>query len=142
MQSLSPPTTYREKFTRLSLPAKAFIIIFGLAFLSPLLGKTGHHNQRANQNQAIRSEIDTVRNNPLDGSVHQVERYLKKRLKDPESFEPIEWSQVIRIPIEAKSPYQYMVQCKYRARNSFGGFVIDEKVFFLDENGVIGRITD
>ncbi len=59
-----------------------------------------------------------VKNSPWDGSVYEVEQYLKSRvLKDPDSFQAIEWSRVV------KGCGDYAVRLKYRARNSFGGYV-------------------
>jgi len=70
--------------------------------------------------------IATVQNSSWDGSVYQVKMYLKDNLKDPKSVEYIEWSDVIK---EGK---YYIVRCKYRARNSFGGYTIENKLFYID----------
>jgi len=67
-----------------------------------------------------------VENSGWDASVYQVKTYLKENLKDPKSIEYIEWSNVVR------SDDYYMVRCKYRARNSFGGYVIENKIFFIN----------
>ena len=72
-----------------------------------------------------------IENSVWDGSVRQVKKYLKKNLKDPESYESIEWGKVI---------YEgdvYKVRHKYRAKNSFGGYVIEEFVFILNEKGEV-----
>lgn len=70
-----------------------------------------------------------VQNSGWDGSVHQVERYLKTVLKDPDSYDGIEWSKVM------PSGPQFVVRHKYRARNSFGGMVIENRIFVLDAAG-------
>ena len=75
-----------------------------------------------------------VVNNGWNGGVHQVEQYLKRHLKDPDSFQAIEWSPVRR------SCEGYAVRVKYRARNSFGGMVIEEKLFRLDTAGTVERV--
>lgn len=75
---------------------------------------------------------DTVVNSSWDGSVSQVKSYLQGVLKDPDSFQAIEWSKVV------KSDKGYAVRCKYRAKNSFGGYVIEEKLFLMDSSG---RVT-
>lgn len=80
---------------------------------------------------------EIVRNNSGDSSVYQVVDYLKRNLKDPDSYQPIEWSKVVKI-----SEYEYRVRHKYRAKNSFGGYVIEEKIFSLDEKGNINRYMD
>ncbi|MDR6564228.1 MULTISPECIES: hypothetical protein [unclassified Arcicella] len=72
-----------------------------------------------------------IENSPWDGSVYQVKNYLNKTLKDPESYKGIEWGEV------AKKEDFYFVRHKYRAKNSFGGYVIETYIFKLDDNGVV-----
>jgi hypothetical protein len=72
---------------------------------------------------------ETVQNSAWDGSVHQVKAYLKNTLKDPGSFEATEWSKV------EKTADGYMVRCQYRAKNSFGGYVITNQIFLMDAEG-------
>jgi hypothetical protein len=74
-----------------------------------------------------------VTNSAWDGSVWQVERYLKRELlKDPDSYQSIEWSQVRKTEGGG-----YMVRHKFRARNSFGGYVVSSYGFVLDSNGTV-----
>lgn len=88
----------------------------------------------------IRNEVrkknsvnSVVENSPWDGSVYQVKKYLNKTLKDPRSYESIEWGKVIM------ENGHYYVAHKYRAKNSFGGYVIETCLFELDKKGnVIG----
>ena len=84
------------------------------------------------------SSYGKVQNNGLDSSVWQVERYLKNNLKDPDSYEAIEWSAVN----EMENGNGYYVRHKYRAKNSFGGYVIENKVFFLDSDGNVTYTVD
>jgi len=56
-------------------------------------------------------------------------------LKDPKSVEYIEWSKVV------ETYDGYKVRCKYRAKNSFGGYVVENKIFFLDLNGYVIKIS-
>jgi len=70
-----------------------------------------------------------VRNAYFDGGVAQVEYWLKRNLKDPGSLEIIEWGKVNKLP------YGYSVTCEYRAKNSFGGYVVNKRTFFLDAEG-------
>lgn len=81
--------------------------------------------------------LGTVYNNSWDGSVSQVEQYLKNNLKDPDSFEAIEWSNV-----QKESDGSFFVRCKYRAKNSFGGYVIENKIFYLDAQGTVTYFVD
>jgi len=42
--------------------------------------------------------------------------------------------------VSGNSYYKYWVRHKYRAKNSFGGYVIENKIFYLDEQGnVVGE---
>lgn len=70
-----------------------------------------------------------VENSPWDGSVYAVERYLKRSLKDPDSFKAVEWSPV------RKGCGNYTVGLSYRAKNGFGGYVVEQAVFTLDADG-------
>ena len=83
--------------------------------------------------------IPVVRNNALDASVFQVENYLKKNLNDPNSYEGIEWSPVI---IDSADGHlkNYTVRHKYRAKNGFGGFVVENRIFYLDSAGTIYNV--
>ena len=73
-----------------------------------------------------------VKNSAWDGSVSQVKSWLKDNLKDPDSLDFIEWSTVSKT-----STGGCMVRVKYRAKNSFGGYVVDNKVFFLSSGGTV-----
>ena len=75
-----------------------------------------------------------VKNSPWDNSVHQVERYIKNNLSDPNSFEVIQWSKV-RDMSHSQNGYRYKVMVKYRTRNGFGGYEIQSNIFFLDKKG-------
>lgn len=83
---------------------------------------------------------EIVRNNPLDSSVHQVEKYLKKNILDPDSYDPIEWSAVQKI--QNGVDYSFYVRHKFRAKNTFGGYVIENKIFYLDINGEVVKVED
>ncbi len=64
------------------------------------------------------------------GAVVPVKMYLKQNLKDPKSVEYISWSKMFR----NENGY-YQVTVKYRAKNSFGGYVIEENTFLIDSTG-------
>jgi hypothetical protein len=70
----------------------------------------------------------------LNGSVRQVEQYLKYNLKDHDSYQSIAWGPVVK---DTTPKGQYHVQHKYRVNNSFGGYVIEFHVFHLDSDGNI-----
>ena len=77
-----------------------------------------------------------VKNSSWDGSVSQVKSYLKSNLKDPKSYEGIEWSKV------SKTSDGYMVRHKYRAKNSFGGYVVENQVFYLNNKGNVTKVVN
>ena len=96
-------------------------------------GVTAKQRRSKATNAAMReADRPVVSNSGWDGSVHQVERYLKQNLKDPSSFEAIEWSPVVKGADDS-----FMVRVKYRAKNSAGSYVIEQKVFHLDSNGAV-----
>jgi hypothetical protein len=77
------------------------------------------------------SRGDVVKNSAWNGSVRQVERYLKREiLKDPDSYQSIEWSQVQKMENGG-----YMVRHTFRAKNSFGGYAVSTYGFILDSEG-------
>ena len=55
-----------------------------------------------------------------DGSHTQFERMIKNVLKDPDSYEHIETKYIDK-------EQHIIVITKYRARNSFGGYVVESK---------------
>ena len=67
-----------------------------------------------------------------------VQYYLKHHyLKDPKSYESISWSEVGTDELG-----EYYIRHRYRAKNSFGGYVVEEKTFYLDKDYRIIRVTD
>ena len=84
----------------------------------------------------INNLSDPVKNSGLDASVYQVEQFLDDNLRDPDSYESIDWSPV------TETENGYYVRHKYRARNGFGEMKIENKIFYLDENGNVIRYTD
>jgi len=73
-----------------------------------------------------------VKNSGWDGSVSQVKSWLTSNLKDPGSLEFIEWSSV-----QKTNDGGFMVRVKYRAKNSFGGYVVENKIFYLNATGSV-----
>ena len=104
------------------------LVVLFLWFIGSILDDNSNSNSNSK-----------VRNSELDASVYQVKHYLKNYyLKDPRSYESIEWSKVNEV--SGNSYYKYWVRHKYRAKNSFGGYVIENKIFYLDEQGnVVGE---
>ncbi len=78
---------------------------------------------------------DNVNNNKLTETVWQVDAYLKGALKDPDSLQYIAWGKVLT------EGSKYLVRCRYRAKNSFGGYSTEEGVFYLNSNGQVQRVV-
>jgi hypothetical protein len=93
--------------------------------------------RRSAKSRSSQSSSTKVAKSPVDGSVWQVKRYLKKNLKDPKSFDAIFWGQVA-----SRSDGGYQVRCKYRAKNSFGGYIIEDQVFFMNSEGNVINVTN
>ncbi len=83
------------------------------------------------------SSVKIIENSPWDGTVKQVERYLKDNLKDPDSYDGIEWSKV-----QEMGNGTYQVRHKYRAKNGFGGYVVSNKIFVLNGDGEVIRVSE
>ena len=66
-----------------------------------------------------------------------VKSYLRETLKDPKSYQEIEWS-----PSGVNDAGQYYIRHKYRAKNSFGGYVVEEKIFYLNKSYKVVRTQD
>jgi hypothetical protein len=101
----------------------------GTKFFKDEVNLTLNVKEEVKQKMKEKASKPKIQNSAWDGSVWQVEDYLKKNLKDPKSYESIEWSKVI------EDGDKYRVLHKYRAKNSFGGYVIEECIFTLDEDG-------
>ena len=102
----------------------------GTKWIKEWTGKTIQISEEVSKEIHERTNLPKIQNSVWDGSVYQVKNYLKRSLKDPDSYEGIEWSNVIE-----NSNGTYTVRHKYRARNSFGGMVFENWMFVLDEHG-------
>jgi len=79
--------------------------------------------------EAERERRERPHNSEWDGSVRQVKRYLQRNLVDPKSYQSIEWGKVLA---KDSGPCAYLVRHKYRAKNSFGGYVVEDQGFCMD----------
>ena len=74
-------------------------------------------------------------NSPWDGSVPEVEVYLKRALHDPDSYEHVEST----MPV-ARGEY-WVVRSSFRGKNAFGGKVLNSKLFYI-QNGRVVRVSE
>ena len=68
--------------------------------------------------------------------IRAVDNYLNEVLKDPDSLQIIDCSPVMTNGV------LYKARCKYRAKNSFGGYVVSNQVFHMYVNGEVEKVTD
>lgn len=99
-----------------------------------IMGQLGNTNVKRNSKEKKVTYV--VENSSWDASVCQVEQYLKKNLKDPKSYDSIEWSRV------TKENDNFRVRYKYRAKNSLGGYVLENQIFTLNSNGEVINVDD
>jgi RNA polymerase subunit RPABC4/transcription elongation factor Spt4 len=122
--------TERESRKRLGLIILSTIAIFlVLCVIGSFISSDSSNNRTISKNIVYNSE--------LDGSVEQVKSWLQENLKDPDSLQFIEWS-----PVQKIYDGRFMVRVKYRAKNSFGGYVIENKIFSLDSSGNLVNVSD
>lgn len=122
----------RIRITRYVVSALGILIVFWIFGHS---GKKDTSKTVASSTFTERN-VDIVRNSPWDSSVYQIENYLKKTLIDPDSYQSIEWYKVIKTTIG------YKVLHKYRAKNSFGGYVVQTTEFILNSEGDVISATN
>ncbi len=116
---------------------KSAVSIAGLAvFCFLAAGSTDSDSSTSSGSSAPREK---VANSEWDAAVPQVVDYLKRNLKDPDSAQWIEWSKVQEVSGQA---HKYMVRCKYRAKNSFGGYEVANQIFYLDADGNVINVVD
>jgi hypothetical protein len=90
------------------------------------------------------SSDETIVNSEWDASVYQVVDYLKsKYLNDPDSYQSISWSEVFKLNDTKEVGFaSYQVRHKYRAKNEYGGYITEEKLFKLDYQGNVVDVRD
>jgi hypothetical protein len=87
------------------------------------------------------SKQEVVFNSDYDGLVSKVEKYYKKEyLKNPDSYEGISWSGVQTE--NSNTQFKYYFRHKFRAKSSFGGYVIEEMMIYLDNEGFVVSVKD
>ncbi len=80
---------------------------------------------------------DVVAASAWDGSISQVEAYLRSVLRDPDSVVFEEWSNVL-----PQADGTFKVRCQYRAKNGFGGYVRSNQIFTLSSSGSVLEAKD
>lgn len=105
------------------------IVLFVFVIAVVICVKMGTNDQPSSFSHSSTVDQEAVYNSKWDGSVRQAESAVKATLKDPDSFQSISWGKVQKVP------GGYMVALSYRAKNSFGGYVVDRVVVEMDSSG-------
>lgn len=114
----------------------AWIIIISLA----IVGYTTFFGDNSKK-QSVGKEA--VFNSEWDASVQQVDDYIKNNLNDPDSYKSVSWSEVFKLNDTKEIGFaSYQVRHKYRAKNAFGAYVTEEKLFKLDYQGNVLEVRD
>lgn len=89
--------------------------------------------KKKEEKEAIRKAIfgEQPRRSNWDGSYSEVERYLKKVARDPDSVKITNCTKVY------KSENGWLVACEWRGKNGFGGMSRDTNWFTIRQNRVI-----
>ena len=113
------PSSWKSEWKKTPRDLKAVLVVGLIVAIAALIVDFGN----------VRFPTSPVKNSQWDGSVYQVEAYLKKNLLDPDSYQGIAWGKV------TPKDGGYSVYHRYRAKNGFGGYVIHEDMFFIDQQG-------
>ena len=111
------------------------MIFLAICFALFLLSKAGEHS---NGNYG---SIDSQNGPSNTEAMAGVRTYLKHHyLKDPDSYRSMNWGPS---GIYSKENNTYFMMHKFRAKNSYGGYVIEEWLFVLNTDGrVVKMIND
>jgi len=143
-----PPKKKQTEQTGLTVRKAVLVTIMVILSVVALIKVTVDRNKKPQPTPSIQSSSSlnhapadpvaspVVRNEGPAGTVWQVTEYVLAHLKDPDSFRTIKWGNVV------ETSGKFAVRLNYRAKNSFGGLVVSDEVFFLDEQGhVVGSMT-
>ena len=116
----------------------SILIILGLIIggAGKLISNGCHSN---NKPPVEEKQAEVVVNSEWDGSVSQVEDYLKRHLNDWHSYESVEWSKVVKTE---QLNHAFMVRHTYRAVNGFGSKMLVNQIFYLDYQGKVVEVED
>lgn len=73
-------------------------------------------------------------NSAWDGSVRQVTDYLRKNLNDYDSYKSVKWYKVVK-----NDDGGAMVRHTFRAKNAYGGVILQDLSFVMDSEGTVLR---
>jgi len=85
---------------------------------------------------SIKKENEAIekKNDEIMMAYVSAERFLKKNLKDPDSYEEIETEKYFVTQVKGKKKPYIQIKIKYRAKNSFGGYNVETRAFNFDKD--------
>lgn len=111
---------------------------FVVALIGSLLENINNPNKKTQIEIKSKEEIENdyylKREDSLKKAYRISYRFLKDGLKDPDSFDEIEEKRYFVIKQKKRKTPHIQIYIKYRAKNSFGGYVVEEKYFDFDKN--------
>jgi len=125
--------SYKKSSKDTNIGCGGLIALIVIIFIIYSLSNDDKPTKATPSKPLTRQELVEKQFSAWDGSHYALERLIKKNLKDPDSYEHIETR------FGDKGEY-ILVYTKYRARNSFGGMVIEEMGAKVDINGNIIEI--
>lgn len=128
------------KKSKEGLQWKILLILVGIVLFFSFVPRYGKGSSKSNSNGS-KSENYVNRKGPSQTeAMAGVRVYLKRYyLKDPDSYQGISWE---AFGIYNQENNTYFALHKYRAKNSYGGYVVEEKLFVLDSNGNVIKVVD
>lgn len=128
-----PQKTWSERTPKEKKRAKINLLCMGIVSFCFIVIAIATCDDSSNKPEQVKTPKEIVFNSEWDGSVKQVEDYLKNTLNDPDSYKSVEWGPVGK----SIAAGQFFVRHKYRAKNGFGGVVTNDQIFTLDSLGTI-----
>lgn len=126
----------------LALKRRAAVAIIGIDDHDPLAEARAKREREQAAQRAIDAEEEKVRGpkpqaSEWDGITPEANAYLKRNLKDYKSMELVECSVVVPFGED-----KWAQRVRYRSKNSFGAFVVEEFVFVIRDGAVLVAVPN
>lgn len=131
LKQICTGTNVIEEYTNVSAECLEQLLKHGEKSLSSLESYCNakyDYNNREMKQTAIGAKPEQ---SELDGSVKIVKDYIKTNAKDASSIDFLEWSKVSSFGVN------WIVRCKYKGTNSFGGVVTENIWFYIQNSKVV-----
>lgn len=132
------PFYMQRKKSKEGLQRKTLLIFVGIILA---LSFVPWHREDSSKSYGSKIENHVNRKGPSQTeAMAGVRVYLKRYyLKDPDSYQGISWE---AFGIYNQENNTYFALHKYRSKNSFGGYVVEEQLFVLDSNGKVIKVVN